>query len=220
MRVIKFFLIFCFTFISFISSVDALICDNADIERLESLASYVEVSYEYVPESDGEESIVNAYLLDIVNLTDELYISINSYDHYYNEVKDGSLSLLVNSGNVSIDVYSTRCRDILLRNISLKLPKFNVYSYKTECEGLDIDICDEWYQGILNDDIFYSKIAEYNRDNAKDVSIFDQILEIFNKYYVYIIGAILVIILIVIATLIHRKRSVLEWKINLYYYLL
>lgn len=192
-------------------SVEAESCDESDIKRLKAIANNVTVDYSYIYDdgSDSEESVYNVYSISIYGLTDEVYIvDAKGNELNYSDAADGVISDYVFSGNVKYYVYSSNCADILLRTINIDLKSFNVYSTYPECEGLSdkLSICDEWYQGNLDYEMFVKKIEEYkNNDDFNDVTDF------VSKYYVYIvIGSVILIAGIIFLSIKYRKRSVLE----------
>ena len=213
----KSLIIIVLSFFIFTSKVSAAVCDNNHIEQLIKLAEQVDVSYEYIDNSDviveggDAEYPVNSYVVSVNLILEELYISNGGDDYYYTDSVDGIVSFTSNSGKLDLEVRSSKCGGYSLRNISINLPKFNIYSSKLECEKLkeyELDICDPWYQGAVNDLIFYSEVNKYLSED--DISFFDKILNFLQSYYLIIGGGILVVVLIVWVVIIHRKRSVLE----------
>ena len=220
------------SYFAFTTNVDASLCDKEHLSQLKELANQVEVSYEYIDYSDNvvnddgeiydnidiydnsEEFVVNSYLVSVNLISDELYI-VDEYNnkYYYEQSENGMLKLTVNSGVVEFTIHSWRCADYKLKTVKLDLPKFNVYSYRSECKELEeyeIDVCNPWYQGTITDSSFSKTIDEYLNPIVEDVIIWDKILNCLKNYYLYIIGGIFVVILLVIAIIVHRKRSVLE----------
>ena len=205
--------------------VYAYVCDTADIQRLKEMAKNVYVDYEYIELGQSEISDVNedteegtilgvidTYYVYISNLSNELYISVDGTNYYYDSVQDGILTIVHNSGLVEISVYSVNCFGEKLYSFTLNLPKFNKYSLTVECDqlkDLNLDICDKWYQGSLDDATFYNKIDKYlNLDG--DTDMMNNIVNFFKKYYLFIIVGIVGLIIVAVIFLIHRKRSVLE----------
>ena len=218
MRKIVMFLIVIFSFVIFSNDVSAEVCDDADMQRLKQLANMIEVNYEYIdgkPIGDSEDDSysVNSYYLFINNLTEQLYIKDGIDEYYHSDLENGTLKLIHNSGQIQLLVYSTRCRDIVLRTIDLKLPKFNVYSFRNECielKDLNLDFCDEWYQGYLDDRIFATYVEPYLVNRNIEISFKDKVLNLLENYYIYMIIGVVSIILLILLIVRYKKRSVLE----------
>lgn len=215
---IKILLLFITLFFSFNLRVDAALCDKEHIATLKELAEQVEVSYEYLDYSEeilsgGNGSYsTNRYIVNIGLMTDELYVNYNDKKYEYNASNGGVVSIGVNSGNIDLSIHSSKCGEYKLRNITLNLPKFNTYYYKKECRGLEekVDVCNKWYKGSLNDNLFDKKISEYLNNKSDVVDMFDKIILFFKYNFLLIIGGLVMCCLIVGGVYIYKKRSVLE----------
>ena len=189
----KILLLLIISFFAFSSNVSAGICDREHIKQLKELAKQVEVSYEYLDYSDeisGEEDgefFVNAYLITVNLLSDDLYVIHDGYEYYSNSDSGSTVSFVVNSGHVMLSIYSNTCGGYKLRSENIDLPKFNTYSYRSECKELEeynLNVCDPWYQGTITDDIFNSKVNKYlNNNTEKQLGIFDKIVNFLKGNY-------------------------------------
>ncbi|MGN1267884.1 MAG: hypothetical protein ACI4U0_00030 [Candidatus Aphodocola sp.] len=209
MKKIKLLILFIVCYVFSITYVDAEVCDEADVERLKVLAQDVEVSYDYI----GDDELFDRYQISVAGLFDELMVSFDGHDYYYDSTQEGSLSFYRNSGTYSFEFYSTSCPYIILTTKNIKLPKFNMYSQTSECQKLKdykLDICDEWYQSQINDVTFYSIINQYLSEDNTNISYSERIKKFFDEYYLIMTGVGIAIIVIVVGIIIHRKRSVLE----------
>lgn len=203
---------------AFNSNVKAAICNREHISQLKELANQVDVSYEYIDNSDSNETefSVNQYSVSVNLISDELYL-VDKYgnNYFYENSDNGIIRFVINSGVLDLTVHSKKCASLKLRTISMKLPKFNTYSSKEECKELTkygLDVCDPWYQGDLDEVSFYNTVNKYlnSEDNDDSNSVFNKILEFLESYYIYVLIGIALIILIVVLIVIKRKRSVLE----------
>lgn len=219
MKKLRVLFVLVISFLGFTTYVSADVCDNAHISQLKKLAEQVDVSYEYLDYSntniDGEsEFSTDVYAVSVNLVSDDLYIIHGNDSYYYNQAIDGNVKIYVNSGSVDLKVYSKSCADYKLRSISLKLPKFNSYSYKEECRDLEeyeLDVCDPWYQGLVNDNIFYEEVNEYIISDEDDGGFsFQDIIDFLGDNYLYVGGGLVLILLIIIGIIVYRKRSVLE----------
>lgn len=212
------FIIVCY--FAYASGVSADLCDKEHIKQLKELANQVEVNYEYIDyteeianNSEEGEYALNNYVISANLISDELFIRYNNFDYRYNDDNGGLINIIANSGEANLTIHSRRCADYKLRNVYLKMPKFNTYSYKEECTKLkdyDLEICDPWYQGIINDNYFYSVVNKYLNEEVVEESIWDNIIKFIQQYQLIIVGSVLLIVLGVIAILAYRKKSVLE----------
>lgn len=215
---IKILLLFITLFFSFNLSVDAALCDKEYIDNLKELAEQVEVSYEYLDYSeeilsgsDGSYS-TNRYIINVGLMTDELYVNYNDDKYVYDKSNGGSVTIGVNSGNVEFSIHSSKCGEYKLRNVTLDLPRFNTYYYKKECRGLEekVDVCDKWYQGTINDNLFEIKINDYLNKKIENVGSFDKIIIFFKENILLILGGLILCCLSLFGVFSYRKRSVLE----------
>lgn len=215
MRYIKIlFIIVCY--FAYSSNVLADLCDKEHIKELKELANKVDVNYEYIVDEDEDgdgEITINVYSVDVNLLSNELYLSDGKKEYYFNDFENGIVNLYYNASKINFDIHSTRCFDYKLRTISIDLPKYNTYSYKSECKELseyELDVCDPWYQGTINDNYFDSVVNKYLNIPKEKETIIDILINFYNKYQLIIIGSILLIVLVIIGIVSYRKRSVLE----------
>lgn len=190
-------------------SAEAEICDDNHVANLKKIASDVEVSYEYLQ----NDNIVNIYNVAFTGVIEDFIIFGDEKQYSYSDFSDGILSIQKRSGTYQFKFYSDTCPNILLTTKTVELPKFNTYSLTSECKQLkdyDLDVCDEWYQSEITDEVFYSMIDKYiNNDEDKD-SLVNMIVKFFQKNYLYLIGGIVLVGVMTIGIIVHRKRSVLE----------
>lgn len=208
------------SYFAFASSVDAELCDREHISQLKELANQVEVSYEYIDYSDeilsGSEGeyLINTYLITVNIISDELYIIHDNREYYYNQDNGGVVTFAVDSGFVNLSIHSNFCGGYKLKSETINLPKFNIYSYRSECKELeeyDLKVCDPWYQGTITDERFNTIVQEYfNDDVVVEKSVFDNISDFFKDNYLILIGSVVVICVIVFGIRLYKKRSVLE----------
>lgn len=190
---------------SFGEVVEASSCDSQDIARLKVLAKNVVVQYEFLSDSD----LSNHYQVSVSGLADELLLMDEKYNKYTAaDLKEGELVFDTTASEIVLKIFSLNCETAsVLKTISVKLPKFNYYSLTDECKKLrdkNLNICDEWYQGEIDDDVFFETVSNYL---DKD----DSLKQIFDKYYYFIIaGVLLLVVILIIFIIIHKRRSVLE----------
>lgn len=206
-------LLFCFIFLicyffPFINT-EAEICDDNHVASLKKLANDVEVSYEYIQ----DDNVVNIYNLTFTGMINDFIVIGDKKQYSYDSFNEGILSIQKRYGTYQFNFYSDACPNILLVTKEVKLPKFNTYSLTSECAKLkdyDLDVCDEWYQPEITDEVFYSMIDKYIDDDNEKIGLWGEIISFIQKYYLYLVGAVALIIVIIIGIIIYRKRSVLE----------
>ena len=219
MKKLRVLFVLVISFLGFTTYVSADVCDNAHISQLKKLAEQVDVSYEYLDYSDeilggvAGDYLVNSYSISVNLISDELYLYDGYNEYYYDSFNNGIVNFNRNSGTFEIKVLSKRCAGYKLRTIYVSLPKFNTYSYRQECQDLkeyDLDVCDPWYQGAVNDNIFYREVNKYIKEEKDEGFSFQDIIDFLGDNYLYVGGGLLVILLIIIGIIVYRKRSVLE----------
>lgn len=224
MKKIKYIIVTIVLFFIITPSTKASVCDKADILRVKSDANKVTIDYDY--KYNPNELVKNGkfFTLKIKGITEDIYIyEKNTGRTYTHKSKDenGIINMdKVSGGSFEFNIYYYVCDNRLIRTMKYNLPKYNYYSEAPMCEGItgeELDVCDEWYQGDLDDETFKQKIEEYKKDleelqqqEAKENTIFNKIKNFLLDNYVYIIIAIVLIVLITIIILIRRKRGILE----------
>ena len=201
---------------SFSSNVFADICDNEYIKDLKELAEQVSVTYEYLDnksdlyKENNTKDTFNPKLTDDVYyanvdlISNKLYFVLASKKYSY---KTEPIKLVVGSGNLELEIRSRECWNEKLRTISLKLPKYNTYSYRIECDdlkGFNLDVCDPWYQGTVTENIFEEEVSKYL---ANDENVIINFLK--NNYLYFCFFGVLLVILVVVFKG-YRKKNVLE----------
>lgn len=206
------------SYFAFSSNVNAALCDKEHINQLKELANQVEIDYEYIVDNDEDgdgEFTTNMYYVGVNLLSSELYITDGKKKYYYNDSEAGIIKLYYNSGTIEFDIYSNTCQDLILRTITINLPKFNIFSYRNECEQLkeyDLNVCDPWYQGSIDVESFNNVVSKYLNKSVvtKDSNFIDDLIAFFSNYWMHIFGIIILIVVIIIVYKIYRRRSVLE----------
>ena len=163
--------------------------------------------------------------IKVKNVNDDLYISLFNGTLILRPV-NGEIKEVFNNGTWNFEVYSNKCES-KIDEIEVHIPRFNVYSLDSLCEGIDGDdfaLCGKYYEYDVSYDSFKERVTYYrtihsigtdnDNDELKDNNnIFDILLNFFAKYKLYLIMILLiVIVMIVIITIVHRskKRGVLE----------
>lgn len=195
------------------------------------------LEYDYMGEEDEEteieeELVINikgAMNLIITGLPKGMYIEEEEYGRYfdYSMQEDGKIIIEnVGGGSKTFEVYSEECLSSI-KTIIVDVPKYNVYHEDPLCEGIsgdDLAVCGEFYNGDISYDILKASVEQYknelnnkkSEDNVVDNNsetnnnIVSNVTSSLEKYYLYIIAGVVLLIAIVIFIRVRRKRSVLE----------
>ncbi len=210
----RFVVFFCLAFLFMNQCVFAAYCGKDDFERIKNVANDISIEYSLREDSD----VKGMYDIIVTGLTSELYIKETSHDIViaYDGTDNGTYILEGISGdNYTFEIYYERCASTLVRTITLNVPKYNSLSESPLCDGIsgeDLDVCDEWYQGDLDEDKFNESIEEYNKNLQKEQieETFNKVIEFFKGNFIYMISAIAIVAAIIIVIYIKKKRSALD----------
>lgn len=219
-RYIKYILcLFIFSFF-LCDTVLADECDAEDMARAKALAENVNIHYEYIGKKEDSNGIsFEQYHIVISDIVDGIEVGIaeenSEYDVLYDinssEVKDGTLEFDWDVGELTVHVYHLSCSGKSLVTENIKLYRKNPYASREECKKLEkynLDVCDEDYQGDIDDSKFYDTVVPYFDDGKVGTG---NIASFIKKNFLIFIGiGILFFGLIIFLIYRHRKRSVLE----------
>ena len=198
-------LLFVMVFSLNVSSVFADVCDAEYMANLKEQVNNISIDYNYVGDIRGDGDY-QLYEVSFTGMIDDIYIgTAQTEDYVYH---DGE-KLYVDSGNRQFYIYSTYCADYKLRTISVKLPKFNVYSLYDDCEGLEgeLEVCEPWYQGSINFSSFEQELESYYDDALEEeMTIYDFLM----RYYQYGIGILIVLVIVVILSIYRSRKNRLD----------
>lgn len=148
---------------------------------------------------------------DLYDENDNLVKEIN-----YSQTDSGLVTLysydLSKVKKASFQIYSinNNCYEKKLIKISVKLPKYNIYSQLDVCSDLsDYEMCDSFYQNNLTETEFIDKVNEYKqslqKQEAKKSNFFINALN-YIKNNVILLIILIIIILVIALIIIFRKR--------------
>lgn len=218
-------------------------CGYAELAEINQEAAGVKVSYEEkerILEGDNgvadfevqpDEPLYEKYfVVNITNVTDNLYIKVNnSVDNSTkvftsSDANDGIISFewddLENVANLTVKVYTsakTNCADEEVVVQYQTLPKYNYYSTTEYCiEHENEDICQQYVTKEISDDDFYEKVDKdqkkaIDRVNNEEESVVKKVTNFVkkNKKGIIIGGSIIIVIGVAttIVVIVKRKRS-------------
>lgn len=201
-------------------------CTKEELKSLESLADKIEITYRHLGEvtkEDGNKAY-NEFMVTAKNL-DGFYVHLSPMTEENFIETEAGLQIKLTTGTWTYTLYSKNC-DTKIKDIEVKLPKFNIYSLDPLCEGIDADdfsLCSKYYNYEFSRETFERKVTAYRKENKidevdskredKEFNIINTILNYLNKYYIYIIAGLALLLLIIILIIIvkkRRRRTVLE----------
>lgn len=203
-------------------------CTDEEIALLKEEAQKIKVSYKHKGAVEIDEEIFyNQFDITVRNLNDNFYVSLLAGSEKLFP-QDGIAKTRLTSGKWLFKIYSTKC-EILIDEIDVFLPTFNLYSLDPLCEGIDgndFPMCGKYYEYDISYEEFKKSLESYI--NSLDVDNYEQedtlfiddvnnlVNKIFNfivKYKYYFLCTILALLIIVILLILikrHKKRGVLE----------
>ena len=194
-------------------------CSNADMLNVKRDALKVTIDYEL----DKDPENVGLFNITINGLTEDLSIHekvTNMYNDWNDTNETGKLTFQLTEDNYEFKIYYNMCSDKSIRTMQLNLPKYNYYADTPSCENIskeDLEVCDEWYQGDLDDETFNKIISDYNKKNEEqkkqeqqENTILNKIIKFLSNYYIYIIGVIILIVIITFIMINRKKKYSLE----------
>jgi len=224
---LKYILIFILTFLFMVPDVNAEegYCDLNDYARIKNIVNKITITSEYAKDENGNDT--GKFNLVIKDLTDELFIidEITPKEYYFEDTENGTI-IIKNVIDVTykFTIYYKTCDDKLIKTITHKVPKYNYYANNPLCEGIkeeELNVCNRLYQGDLDDETFKKIVNNYkesidinnqeiNEEKNNISNNANKVPNLLEKYYIYIIIGVIVIVILVSATLINRKRGALE----------
>lgn len=211
-KISLFIYIIFFGFFLFPSLVSAE-CSDLEIQNLTKLASNIKSKYEHIED--------NKFKITFYNIPSDLYLNSNgnvfaSSSDNATVTKEGFFG--GNTYKFSIlSKIDSKCGFINVKNEEVKLPKFNPYSKKEECQKdkyKDLEVCSEFIDKDLTEEEFNAAIKNVDtnignsaekEENGNDM--FHKILNILFMPYVYI-SLIIIILTVVIIIIRNNKKKV------------
>lgn len=203
-------------------------CSEEEIDALKKEAREIKITYEHlgVLEENGTE-VYDKFLVVASNINDDFYIHLSPFATEDFVTEGETLKINLTTGTWHYLVYSSKCAT-QISDIEVNLPRFNIYSLDSLCEGIDGDdfsLCGKYYKYEVAYETFVERVTAYrtlnNIDNIEDSNdeenflsdILNKVLDFISTYRIYILlslGVILLIISIILITSKSRRRKVLK----------
>lgn len=224
--------VFIIAMFIFMPSVNA-ICDNEKIMGLKELAKNIEITYEldldgkvytskdknknFSLDNNGNEVPQGNMKVIISGMNEQLVLNDKTYNRTFKYTQSDNGIIIVNNemhGSRQFVVYSNICNKAI-RNISIKIPRYNEYSTSPLCKGIDVKklpICGTWYEKEVDYKTFEKMVKDYKNKpvEVKKNNDWQELVEFLEYYYLYILIPFIAIIAIIAILVIRRKRSELE----------
>ena len=184
-------------------------CEYGEKNRLQSLATNLNFSYNYVESDEGINSIVN-FSITIANLHPDIYVvdqtNVNVYN--YNSNKEVVINGYKPGTTTQFIVYANtqNCKGVELNNNYVTLPSYNRFYKDSVCDGVvGYNLCSRWARMTLKYDTFVKKVENYKKHEEVgippvkvEISLAEKIIVFLSKYSFYLFGMIIVVCSILI----------------------
>ncbi len=215
-------IIFCIFMLIFGLSTVYCDCTSSDIEKYKQEADSINISYKVDKDATDafDAPMYDAYIVTIKNLYENYYIEdtesgtrIGKDYLYEGETADNNTYVTENltSGIKKIKVYHNEC-NALIKTIELKLPVYNVYNEDPLCDNVDkkkVKYCSKWLEKPITYEEFYDEVSKYKEDNATKDFMGNVLNFLKNNYLTVIVAISIFVIIIVLTSILKKKRRVL-----------
>lgn len=197
-------------------------CSTEEKDKLAELANNIKFNYEL---NNASSSSKKTFTVTMSNLLEGIYAEYTPFIYRYEkdsvspgvETLDGDFE---DNKSYKVNFYgdSSSCKDEFLITKTIDIPKYNTYSEREECKGIeDFKLCNMWYEGsISSEKYFKEEVEKYKKSLSKAVkkketekkeSLLVKLKNIyFNNIYLSIVLTILVLIIIIVIIIKIRKK--------------
>lgn len=195
------------------TKVNAFYCTYQEQARLKSLATNVNISYDF-----NESN--KTFTFNLINLNKDLYFMDRTDDKIYNYTKNEiNLTGYKSGQKVKFEFYSdVEFCDKVLYTYVVTLPIYNPYYKEKVCEDVqNYNLCQKWSNHGLSRTAFIEKVNEYKKtlekpkedeikeETKKHISLLTNVIEFLTSYYYIFI--ILIVGIIVTVIIVNNKKS-------------
>ena len=198
-------------------------CSDEEFNSLKDEISKITISYKHLGEvtkEDGSTSY-DEFLVTAKNILENVYVHLYPMTSEKFQNTDNGLIIKLTTGEWKYNMYSSKCERIV-DTISLKLPKFNIYSLDPLCDGVDSEefkLCGKYYEPDVSREDFERRVSEYRKNHINNVDedkneerkenvILQNIYNFIKQYYIYIIITVVsVLIISIIIYVVNKKKK-------------
>ncbi len=203
----------------FMNKVNA-VCSDDEYNSLKKEIDKVTISYKHlggVSKEDGS-IVYNEFIVTASKIPNDVYVHLYPMTSEKFVVVDNSLKIKLTTGSWQYNFYSSKCEK-KIGSISFKLPTFNIYLLDSLCEGVDSDdfkLCGKYYESYVSREDFEKRVMQYKQlhtnsedDNTEDDNdkFIDKIINFVLKNYLYIIGLVVFVVLIIFIVYKRNKKK-------------
>ena len=182
-------------------------CEYSDISNMKKTVTNVNAVYSYRIVND-----VAYFDITLTNLDGNTYFIDNERDGVYKSFKNGEITIKnYKNKSVMLKFYSNKkeCKDILLGSKYIQLPIYNKYWNKDVCKDITgLDFCNKWSSKVYTLEEVKKNVDDYKKSLIKDPerqkeeaykkTFLDKLIDLYVKYYIYVLAVIIVICVAII----------------------
>lgn len=231
----KILVFLCLLTVGILNVSAASSCDYETQVKLNSEANNIKTSYEVKEIKTGkqivsdmgegmEDEVYTGVEVSIYNLTENLYLKVTNLQtsetktYYYADTNDGSITFTRGEEGLSeivtyqVTVYSNHsdCKDEELKKVNIVTPRYNTFSAEALCQNSTKYYCQTYITEELNmtfEDFVKQATAALKDNETKPEDQTEKQESFFEKYGVYMIAVIGVILIGVVTTVIVRNKQ-------------
>lgn len=201
-------------------------CTYSEKVRLQKIAGNINFSYDFEEKVNTGEVTGIEFFITIANIHPDIYIkdmlknTVYSYNANSSIVRSGDY---ISGITAVFNIYSNTesCKNELIYIKYVNLPFYNRYYTDAACKGIEgYELCQRWQTTGLTYSQFIKKINEYKeslivdekpvKPDDDDGFDYEYIYEFISKYYLVILGTIIVVCVSAIFYL--NKRNSFDLK--------
>lgn len=202
-------------------------CTSEELSSLKEEIKKIKITYKHLGEiinDDGSKSY-DKFLVTAKNIPEGVYVHLSPMTEENFDESTDDLKIKLTTGTWYYNMYSSKCETVV-DIITVKLPRFNIYSLDPLCEGIDSDdfqLCSKYYEYEFSRETFEKKVNAYraennigktdNNDEKENNNILKTILDFIENYNLFIAGGLTIVLIILIVIIViskKKKRKVLE----------
>lgn len=220
-----FFSLLCFFIFPFMSFAISIIdSGNCSAEQYKKLKGYIDnINLSYKVDHYDSKTKLPVFKVTLSNMVPGITVLVGGKN--LSVTKNGEeKTILVNSGDISV-FYLVKSCGLYAKSV-LKIPKYNIYYERAECEELtSYEVCKKWSNFSGDEKAFQKAVTRAkedkesknkNYDDTKKIvkkQWYNQLFNILVKYWWALIILIVAIIGIIYAVISKKKKNEYNFKL-------